>query len=262
MAGKKKAVKKAANKAAKDGRITRKEAAKIQQKAASSGANNAAAAIAKAAVNNQAKIASSVQASLGITQNKNQTKASFSPQPGSATPKPGAANVTGFETQTTPWRQGQQTKTEVPIYTFTQKKPTVKTTKEKTNNTDTTNTDDTSTDTNNTEQKPINGQTEDWSDSVNNGMSELEAILASQMEANAAQTDLYMGMMQDMMSQMTMANQQAAPQGAYAVSAYQTPAAGAQTTKEIDKRKPVANDSLSIGTAPAKATGVGLNLAI
>ena len=262
MAGKKKAVKKAANKAAKDGKITQKEAAKVQQKAASSGANNAAAAIAKAAVNNQAKIASSVQASLGITQNKNQTKASFSPQPGSATPKPGAANVTGFETQTTPWRQGQQTKTEVPIYTFTQKKPTVKTTKEKTNNTDTTNTDDTSTDTNNTEQKPINGQTEDWSDSVNNGMSELEAILASQMEANAAQTDLYMGMMQDMMSQMTMANQQAAPQGAYAVSTYQTPAAGAQTTKEIDKRKPVANDSLSIGTAPAKATGVGLNLAI
>ena len=256
MAGKKKAVKKAANKAAKDGRITQKEAAKVQQKAASSGANNAAAAIAKAAVNNQAKIASSVQASLGITQNKNQTKASFSPQPGSATPKPGAANVTGFETQTT-WRQGQQTKTEVPIYTFTQKKPTVKTTKEKTNNTDTTNTD-----TNNTEQNPIDGQTEQWSDSVNNGMSELEAILASQMEANAAQTDLYMGMMQDMMSQMTMANQQAAPQGAYAVSTYQTPAAGAQTTKEIDKRKPVANDSLSIGTAPAKATGVGLNLAI
>ena len=262
MAGKKKAVKQAANKAAKDGKITQKEAAKVQQKAASSGANNAAAAIAKAAVNNQAKIASSVQASLGITQNKNQTKASFSPQPGSATPKPGAANVTGFETQTTPWRQGQQTKTEVPIYTFTQKKPTVKTTKEKTNNTDTTNTDDTSTDTNNTEQKPIDGQTEDWSDSVNNGMSELEAILAAQMEANAAQTDLYMGMMQDMMSQMTMANQQAAPQGAYAVSAYQTPAAGAQTTKEIDKRKPVANDSLSIGTTPAKATGVGLNLAI
>ena len=262
MAGKKKAVKQAAKKAASDGKITQKEAAKVQQKAASSGANNAAAAIAKAAVNNQAKIASSVQASLGITQNKNQTKASFYPQPGSATPKPGAANVTGFETQTTPWRQGQQTKTEVPIYTFTQKKPTVKTTKEKTNNTDTTNTDTTNTDTNNTEQKPIDGQTEDWSDSVNNGMSELEAILASQMEANAAQTDLYMGMMQDMMSQMTMANQQAAPQGAYAVSAYQTPAAGAQTTKEIDKRKPVANDSLSIGTAPAKATGVGLNLAI
>jgi len=92
--------------------------------------------------------------------------------------------------------------------------------------------------------------------------------LAAQMEANAAQTDLYMGMMQDMMSQMTMANQQvmadqqAAPQGAYAVSTYQTPATGAQTTKEIDKRKPVANDSLSIGTTPAKATGVGLNLAI
>lgn len=259
--GKKKAVKKAAKKAASDGRITRKEAAKIQRKATSSGANNAAAAIAKAAANNQAKIASSVQASLGITQNKNLTKASFSPQPGNATPKAGAANVTGFQTQTTPWRQGQQTKTEVPIYTFTQKKPTVKTTKEKTNNTNT-DANNTNTDTNNTEQNPVAGQTEQWSDSVDNGMSELEAILASQMEANAAQTDLYMGMMQDMMSQMTMANQQAAPQGAYAVSTYQTPATGAQTTKEIDKRKPVANDSLSIGTTPAKATGVGLNLAI
>jgi hypothetical protein len=93
-------------------------------------------------------------------------------------------------------------------------------------------------------------------------MSELEAILAAQMKANAAQTDLYMGMMQDMMSQMTAAQTQTAPQGAYAVSTYQTPATGAQTTKEIEKRKPVANDSLSISATPATASGVGLNLAI
>ena len=119
----------------------------------------------------------------------------------------------------------------------------------------------------------MNNQTEQWSDSVDDGMSELEAILQAQMEANAAQTDLYMGMMQDMMSQMQTANTQnalvateqpvqMAPQGAYAVTTYQTPATGAQTTQEIKPRKPVANDSLSISTLPAAASGVGLNLAI
>jgi hypothetical protein len=257
MAGKKAAVNQAAKKAASDGKVTQKEAAKVQQAANNAGVNNAAVAIARAAANNQAQIAQSVQSQLGITQNKNLTKASVTPQAniyGSGAPGGMDAYVSGFTNQQGSSANQQQ----VPIYTFTSRNgSTAKTTKPAATTTPA--------ETQPAEQKPMNNQTEQWSDSVDNGMSELEAILKTQMEANAAQTELYMGMMQDMMSQMQMANQQqqqATPQGAYAVTTYQTPATGAQTTKEIAPRKPVANDSLSISSLPAAASGVGLNLAI
>jgi hypothetical protein len=250
MAGAKKKVNQTANKAASDGKITQKEAEKVQQQALSSGANNAAVAIARAAANNQARIAESVQQSLGIEQNKNLTRASTTQAPSGMD-----AYVSGFQQQQGRTVNGGSYNTQVPVYTFQSKSgSTAKTTAPAATTP--------AAETQPAEQKPMNNQTEQWSDSVDNGLSELEAILKTQMEANAAQTELYMGMMQDMMSQMTAAQTQTAPQGAYAVNTYQTPATGAQTTQEITKRKPVANDSLSIGSDITSAAGVGLNLAI
>lgn len=110
MAGRKKAVNKAAKKAASDGKITQREANKIQQQAQKSGANNAAVAIARAAANNQAKIAESVQQSLGIKQNKNLTKASTT-----QTPSGMDAYVSGYQTEKSPMIQGQQTVTQKPV---------------------------------------------------------------------------------------------------------------------------------------------------
>lgn len=257
-----KKVNKAARRAASDGRITQKEAARIQsisQKVSSSPSkaqNNAVVAIAKAAANNQARIAQSVQQSFGFDQNKNLTQVNYTP-PSSSTyikgqrvssggqPLPaGAAPITAIG------------KNDVPTYTFTSKKKNGVTAK-------TTNPDGTTTENNSvTDQDPMNPMTDQWGDSVDSGLGELEAILAAQMEANAQQTSLYMGMMQDMMMQMQQA-QQTAPQGAYATTTYQVdPAGGAKQTQEIVARKPITNESLSIAQVPTQAAGVGLNLAI
>jgi hypothetical protein len=111
----------------------------------------------------------------------------------------------------------------------------------------------------------MKGATNEWGDSVDQGQLDLQAMIQAQMEANAQQTSLYMGMMQDMMNQMQGAQQQqqqATTQGAYATTTYQTPATGAQQTQAITARKPIANDTLSIASLPSLDSGVGFNLAI
>ena len=88
--------------------------------------------------------------------------------------------------------------------------------------------------------------------------------LAEQNAANARNQELYMGMMSDLASQMSSANQQVAQAGPYAVTtSAAAPAAGAQTTSAIAaRRKPLANTSLAIGPLTAAGLGTGLNIAV
>ena len=253
----------AASAAASDGRITQREAERIQKVAADNN-KNAAIAIAKAAANNQARIAESVQRSLGLDQtgrgvnyNPMESRA-YNFGPGI---KPGVAPITGFKGYQTTSPSSGSTNHQAPVYTFFNKK------KSGVTSTATQPAAEQPAAADGGEQKPINNMTEEWGNSVDSGLAEMQAILKQQMEANAEQTTLYMGMMQDMMSQMQTANAspygQMSPQGAYASTTYQVaPAAGAQQTQEITRKKPVANTSLSIGTSPELASGVGLNLAI
>jgi uncharacterized tellurite resistance protein B-like protein len=261
--GKQKQANQAARKAASDGKITQKEAAKVQKVASNVNAN-AAIAIAKAAANNQARIAESVQQQLGLDQTKrgvNYNPLESNVLYGGPAIKPGVAPITGFENHQTRSVNGGSANHQAPVYTFFNKK------KSGVTSTTTPPAEEQPAAADGGEQKPMNNMTEQWDNSVDSGLAEMQAILKQQMEANAEQTTLYMGMMQDMMSQMQTANAspygQMSPQGAYASTTYQVaPAAGAQQTQEITRKKPVANTSLSIGASPELASGVGLNLAI
>ena len=254
----------AAKKAASDGKITSKEASRITQNAAQSGAN-AAIAIAKAAASNQAQIAKEVQRSLGLDQTGKGVN--YNPMAGSpinsgvtawngSSIKPGTAPITGYASYQTSTPSSGSTRYQTPVYTFFNKPkaqpaaPAPASGEAKPAST--------------TEQTPMNGMTDEWGKSVDSGLEEMQAILRQQMEANANQTSLYMGMMQDMMSQMQNANQApSTPQGAYAATSYQVaPATGAVTTTPIAARKPLANTDLSIPSSYDTAAGVGLNLAI
>lgn len=262
--GKQKQANQAARKAASDGKITQKEADKVQKVASNVNAN-AAIAIAKAAANNQARIAESVQQQLGLDQTKrgvNYNPLESNVLYGGPAIKPGVAPITGFENHQTRSVNGGSANHQAPVYTFFNKKKSgvTSTTTQPAEEQPAAAADG-------GEQKPMNNMTEEWGNSVDSGLAEMQAILKQQMEANAEQTTLYMGMMQDMMSQMQTANAspygQMSPQGAYASTTYQVaPAAGAQQTQEITRKKPVANTSLSIGASPELASGVGLNLAI
>jgi len=248
--GSQRSVNQAAKKAASDGNITAAEGKSLRSQAAQNGAN-AAIAIAKAAVNNQAKIASEVQRQFGLDQTKQGVNLT------SRTPlKPGVAPITGYSSYQTNDPLSGSTNNQAPVYTFFNKpKAAPAATQQQSAPAATT-------PASTTEQRPMNGMTDEWGQSVDSGLADLQAILKQQMEANASQTSLYMGMMQDMMSQMQNANA-AAPQGAYAVtSSTAAPVTGAVQTQAIAPRKPVVNTDLSIPSGTDVAAGAGLNLAI
>ena len=271
--GKQKQANQVAKKAASDGKITAKEAAKVQKVTAGSNAN-AAIAIAKAAANNQAQIANAVQRQLGL----DQTGKGVNYSPGPSNPltgqgkqmKPGVAPITGSrEYQTNdPWTGS--TNHQAPVYTFFDKPKAgsgANATKAPAAPAGVSDADidkriQDEVDRRMADLNPMNKQTDQWGESVDSGLEDLQAILAQQMASNAEQTSLYMGMMQDMMSQMQTAN--ATPQGAYSVStSTAAPAQGAVQTQAINRRKPIANTDLSIpGSSAEAASGAGLNLAI
>lgn len=115
------------------------------------------------------------------------------------------------------------------------------------------------------EQNPMNKMTDQWGETVDSGMTEMQAIIEAQIKANSEQAGLYMGMMQDMMAQMQAAQQQQSqqPQAAYAVTTSNAaPAQGATQTQAIAARKKPLNTILSIDSAPTLGSGVGTNLAI
>lgn len=267
----------AAKKAASDGKITQKEAAKIQSVAIRND-GNAAIAIAKAAANNQAQIASQVQRQFGLDQSKNGVNYAPSSAPmaemqntlqGSSI-RPGVAPITGYTTTQSNNSHSGSTISQAPVYTFFNKKQSGVTTKKATPGPYDGMMDKASGEggpqvaqpAQKEEQKPVNNMVENWGNSVDRGLTAMEKILQEQMQANAEQTSLYMGMMQDMMTQMQNA-QQSAPQGAYATTSYQVaPATGAVQTQEIARRKPAPNTDLSISAAPVLGSGVGTQLAI
>jgi hypothetical protein len=111
---------------------------------------------------------------------------------------------------------------------------------------------------------PAPAGTGDWNDSVDANTQALLDALAEQNAANARNQELYMGMMSDLASQMSAANQQVAQAGPYAVTtSAAAPVAGAQTTSAITaRRKPLANTSLAIGPLTAAGLGTGLNIAV
>lgn len=303
--GSQKNLNKAAKKIAADGKITKDEGAQIQKRAASTGAN-AAIAIARAAIGNQAQIASQVQRQLGLEQTKkgvNYTPAAAPLQQArdawsGGAMKPGIAPITGFKTVQTNDKFSGSTNNQVPVYTFFNKGvPAMRAnapggggsgnsggsgggTQTANTGTDTTSNQTTSI----TDQTPMNGMTEEWGNSVDSSLALMQEIVKQQIENNAQQTSLYMGMMQDTFLQLQAANQRAAetsttppaalmpqaaaiepvqPQSIYAVTTTaNAPAQGAIQTQAIGRRKPPGNTDLSIATGYDTAPGAGLNLAI
>lgn len=271
-------VKAAANKASSDGKITAAEAKKVVSLANQSGANPALA-IAQAAAKNQAQIVSEVQRSLSLTQNKQGI--SYTPNPAAGglgygfggslgafntAVKPGVAPITGYRSYSVSNGDSGSTNMQSPVYTFFNgmQQPGAKSQAGKAAAAQQAASAQQAS-SSITDQQPMKPMTDQWGESVDDGMAALQDMIRQQMEANAAQQSQYMSMMQDMMGQMQNAmTPQATPQGAYATTSYQVaPAMGATQTSEINRRKPLANDSLTISDAPTSAAaGAGLNLAI
>ena len=91
----------------------------------------------------------------------------------------------------------------------------------------------------------------------------IDAINAA-VAQNQANQDLYMGMVSDLMNQMSASNQQqqmsAAP---YAVmTTTNAPAQGAQVTQAINRRLKNLNTSLAIAPVETATAGTGLNIPV
>lgn len=255
MANKKKPVNEAARKAASDGKITDKEVQKIQRTGNASGAaKSAIEAIARAAADNRAQISEAAQRQLGITQSKDLSRSSVTQRQIEANPRFSSDfYVSGFQGMQGSSVNGGSYNARVPVYTYQGKTP------------------GTAAGGNNAAAGGAGGasgasgpamdpMTNAWSSSVDAAMAKMNKQIKAQIKAQTEQSELYMGMMKDMMEQMKNAGQ-SVQQPAYTVTTTQTPATGAQTTAEIAARKPVTNDTLTIDPV-ATATGTGLNLAI
>jgi len=107
-----------------------------------------------------------------------------------------------------------------------------------------------------------------WEESVENSNQALIDSINAQIEANAAQAELYMGQMSDFMASMQgmMNPVNTAPSASippYAVTTSSVaPASGAQTTSSIAPRKKPTDTDLSISPLVADLSGTGLNIGI
>lgn len=255
MANKKRAVNQAARKAASDGNITEKEVKKIQRIAADSGAKNTVEAIARAAADNRAQIAEASARALGISQNKDLSRSSVTRTLQNSYMNAGTGSdfyVSGFSNrQRSGPNQGSWTEKN-PIYTYKGNPAGA--------GGGSNGGDGAGGGASGPSGPAMDPMTNAWSASIDQAMARMNKQIKAQIQAQTEQTELYMGMMKDMMEQMQNAGQ-SVQQPAYTVTTTQTPATGAQTTEEITARKPVTNDTLTIDPV-ATAAGTGLNLAI
>lgn len=103
--------------------------------------------------------------------------------------------------------------------------------------------------------------TGNWWDSITEGINGILTSITDQITANNANQQLYMGDMQQLLSQMNSTGQQTfAP---YATTTtFAAPAQGAQTTQAIARRLKNLNTSLAIAPAESTSAGTGLNIPV
>jgi hypothetical protein len=217
--------------------------------------NNAGISTAKiltVAAKNNATIGQNAQQAYNIDQNKKGV-ISYTPPSYAEPPKPGSGwAVTGSESAQSRTRNGGVSTTALPTYSF------MPSTKVKVTQAPTTTADP-------AEQTPdISNQTEQWSESVDDGSQAMIDAINAAVAQNQANQDLYMGMVSDLMNQMSASNQQqqmsAAP---YAVmTTTNAPAQGAQVTQAINRRLKNLNTSLAIAPVETATAGTGLNIPV
>ena len=217
--------------------------------------NNAGISTAKiltVAAKNNATIGQNAQQAYNIDQNKKGV-ISYTPTAAAPAPKPGSGwAVSGSQTTQSPMIKGQRTTTTLPTYSF------MPSTKVKVTQAPTTTTAP-------AEQKPdISNQTEQWSESVDDGSQAMIDAINAAVAQNQANQDLYMGMVSDLMNQMSAANtQQQASVAPYAVmTTTNAPAQGAQVTQAINRRLKNLNTSLAIAPVETATAGTGLNIPV
>jgi hypothetical protein len=217
--------------------------------------NNAGISTAKiltVAAKNNATIGQNAQQAYNIDQNK-QGVISYTPTGAAPAPKPGSGwAVSGSQTTQSPMIKGQSTTTTLPTYSF------MPSTKVKVTQAPTATADP-------AQQTPdVSNQTEQWSESVDDGSQAMIDAINAAVAQNQANQDLYMGMVSDLMNQMSASNQQqqmsAAP---YAVmTTTNAPAQGAQVTQAINRRLKNLNTSLAIAPVETATAGTGLNIPV
>jgi len=217
--------------------------------------NNAGISTAKiltVAAKNNATIGKNAQQAYNIDQNKKGV-ISYTPPSYAEPPKPGSGwAVTGSQTTQSPMIKGQSTTTTLPTYSF-MPSTTVKVSQAP------------ATAAAPVQQDPaVSNQTQQWSDSVDDGSQEMIDAINAAVAQNQANQDLYMGMVSDLMNQMSASNQQQqASVAPYAVmTSTNAPAQGAQVTQAINRRLKNLNTSLAIAPVETATAGTGLNIPV
>lgn len=111
---------------------------------------------------------------------------------------------------------------------------------------------------------PAQATVGNWEESVNNSNQELIDSINAQIEANAAQAQLYMGQIDALMASMQQ-QQQGGGLGSlvpYATTTTTAPVEGAKLTTAITARKKPSVTDLSTGLLVDAAAGTGLNIPI
>lgn len=221
--------------------------------------NNAGISTAKiltVAAKNDATIGQNAQQIYNIDQNKKGV-ISYTPTAADPAPKPGSGwAVTGSQTTQSPVIKGQSSTTTLPTYSFM---PSTKVTVTKAPADPAATTDQT--------QAPASNQTQQWSDSVDAGTQAMIDAINASVAQNQANQDLYMGMINDLMNQMSAANTQQQQQqmsaAPYAVmTTTNAPVQGAQVTQAINRRLKNLNTSLAISPTETATAGTGLNIPV
>ncbi len=220
--------------------------------------NNAGISTAKiltVAAKNDATIGQNAQQIYNIDQNKKGV-ISYTPTAAAPAPKPGSGwAVTGSQSTQSPVIKGQSSTTTLPTYSF-MPKTTVKVTQAPPASAAP------------AQQTPeVSNQTQQWSDSVDDGSQAMIDAINASVAQNQANQDLYMGMINDLMNQMSAANMQQQQQqvsaAPYAVmTTTNAPVQGAQVTQAINRRLKNLNTSLAISPTETATAGTGLNIPV
>lgn len=221
--------------------------------------NNAGISTAKiltVAAKNDATIGQNAQQIYNIDQNKKGV-ISYTPTAMDTAPKPGSGwAVTGSQTTQSPVIKGQSSTTTLPTYSF-MPSTTVKVTQAPAATAAP------------AQQTPeVSNQTQQWSDSVDDGSQAMIDAINASIAQNQANQDLYMGMINDLMNQMSAANMQQQQQQQVSAAPYavmtttNAPVQGAQVTQAINRRLKNLNTSLAISPTETATAGTGLNIPV
>jgi len=226
--------------------------------------NNAGISTAKiltVAAKNDATIGQNAQQLYNIDQNKRGV-ISYTPTAMDTAPKPGSGwAVTGSQTTQSPTVQYPSKTTTLPTYSFMgsgRAQPTSFSPYEGMMNGP------------NDQGLPpppnATNQTQQWSNSVDDGSQSMIDAINAAVAQNQANQNLYMGMINDLMAQMSAANMQQPQQVSAAPYAVMTttnaPVQGAQVTQAINRRLKNLNTSLAISPTETATAGTGLNIPV